>query len=114
MKIHAILLATGVALALSACKKESCGFGEVPECIMDRIENNDNELFCDDANVKAYTFQQKTVYVFDAGTCGADFSYPVLDADCNTLGFLGGFQGNTKINGEEFSNAVFVRTVWEK
>ena len=114
MKIQAILLATVVAFALSACKKETCGFGEVPECIMDRIENNDNELFCDDANVKEYTFQEKTVYVIDPGTCGADFTSNVLDTDCNALGLLGGIIGNTKINGEEFSNAIFVRTVWEK
>lgn len=114
MKRTFALLALSTVFAFSACKKEQCGFGDLPECISDRINNGDNELFCDDANVKEFQFQQKTVYVFDPGTCGADFTSNVLDTDCNSLGFLGGLHGNTKINGEEFSNAVFVRTVWEK
>jgi hypothetical protein len=38
----------------------------------------------------------------------------VLDENCNSLGFLGGIAGNTKINGEDFNNAKLKRTVWSK
>jgi hypothetical protein len=48
------------------------------------------------------------------GFCGGDLSAAVLDADCNSLGGLGGYLGNTRINGVEFSIAVYKRTVWER
>jgi hypothetical protein len=38
----------------------------------------------------------------------------VYDSNCNSLGFLGGIAGNAKINGEEFSNATLVKTIWEE
>jgi hypothetical protein len=38
----------------------------------------------------------------------------VIDSDCNTLGYLGGLMGNKTINGENFRNADFKETVWEK
>ena len=56
--------------------------------------------------------QQQVVYVFEPGTCGNDMAAPVMDANCNTLGSLGGFSGDTHINGEDFSNAEFLETVW--
>ena len=65
--------------------------------------------FC---NVKKYKFQGKTVYVFDQGTCGADFTSAVIDENCNILGYLGGFIGNTKIKNEEFSHAIMLKKVW--
>lgn len=64
------------------------------------------------ANVKEYLFQNSTVYVFDPGNCGADMTSEVINSDCQTLGYLGGFAGNILINSEDFSNATFVRTVW--
>lgn len=69
------------------------------------------EMRCDDAHVDLYGFQGQNVYVFDPGTCGADMAAAV-DENCNALGTLGGFVGNTKINGEEFSNAKRIREVW--
>ena len=48
------------------------------------------------------------------GSYGGDMSTEVIDSDCKTIGFLGGFSGVTKINGAEFSNVKFVKTVWEK
>lgn len=83
-------------------------------CIKKAIENF-SKTDCDkNPNVKEYTFQGKKVYVFDPGTCGADITSEVLDEACKSLGFLGGFIGNTKINGESFDNAVLVKTMWEK
>lgn len=85
-----------------------------PKCVVSKIKDFNKSSICDNPNVKEYTFQGKTVYVFDPGTCGNDFSSEVIDSDCNSLGYLGGFNGNTKINGEEFSNAIFIKITWEK
>lgn len=87
---------------------------ETPECIDKSIRDFNRTSACDNAKVEEYSFQGKTVYVFDQGTCGADMTSGVFDSDCNNLGYLGGFTGNTKINGEEFSNAKFIKTTWKK
>ena len=86
-----------------------------PKCVRSMIKDFSKEQSCNKGvSVKEYTFQNRTVYVFDPGTCGADQVASVIDADCNELGVLGGFLGNTKISGEEFSNAIFQNVVWEK
>lgn len=59
-----------------------------------------------------YEFQGKRVYTFFQGNCGADMATGVVDDKCKSLGSLGGITGNTKINGEDFSNAKFKKTVW--
>lgn len=82
-----------------------------PSCLDNKISAFKSSSTCNDANVKQYTFQNKTVYVFDNGTCGADMASEVIDFNCNSLGYLGGISGNTKINNEDFSNAKFVKTV---
>jgi hypothetical protein len=102
-----------VITAFTSCDKREIE-EETPKCIENKIEDFIKSLSCDDANVKAYTFQSKTVYLFDAGTCGRDMASEVIDSDCCSLGHLGGFVGNTKINGEEFSNARFIKTIWQK
>jgi len=85
-----------------------------PGCI-DKAVENFSKTDCDkNPNVKEYTFQGRHVFVFDPGTCGADMTSEVMDQECKTLGFLGGFTGNVKINGEDFSNAVYIKTIWEK
>lgn len=86
-----------------------------PLCIRKQIKVYDRDTHCSSAHVDAYWFQNKTVYVFEPGSCGADMSSPVMDSDCNQLGSLGGFSGNLYINGVDFhKNAVFVKTVWKK
>ena len=99
-----------VVLFLSCSKSIS----ETPACLNDKIVDYGKSATCKDAAVKEYKFQSKTVYVFEPGTCGADMTSAVISMDCKTLGHLGGITGNTKINGEEFSNAVFVKIVWKK
>jgi len=44
--------------------------------------------------------------------CCCDYSSEVLNSQCNYLGDLGGFWGNRVINGENFDNAKFIKTVW--
>lgn len=53
------------------------------------------------------------MYVLNHGTCGADLTDEVLDANCKHLGSLGGITGNIKINGEDFRTARQVRIVWK-
>jgi len=64
--------------------------------------------------VKQYIFQGQTAFVFEIGACGADLTSDVVDNECKLLGRLGGFIGNTIINGDDFSDAQYVRTVWSR
>lgn len=99
------------ATVLIACTTQKPG---IPKCVESEIREYSSSTACGDAKVDEYTFQGKTVYAFGPGTCGADMTTEVMNADCATLGHLGGIAGNTKINGEEFSTAKFVKTVWKK
>lgn len=109
-KISIILL---FASLLISCNKLDIEKG-TPKCIENKIIDFDKSSTCDNANVKEYSFKGSTVYAFDPGTCGADMTTEVVNSDCNCLGYLGGIAGNTKINGEEFSSATFIKTTWEK
>lgn len=84
------------------------------KCLEAEIKEYGLSTTCNDAKVDEYTFQGKLVYAFGPGTCGADMTTKVMTSDCKTLGYLGGIAGNTKINGEEFSTAKFVKTIWKK
>ncbi len=99
--------------ALISCNKLDIVKG-TPKCVENKIKDFNKSSTCDNADVKEYTFQEKTVYVFNPGNCGADMASEVINSECNSLGFLGGFSGNVMINGEDFSNATFVQTTWKK
>jgi len=110
--IRIIFISIVCLITFSACRKDgiSCG---TPSCVVNKI-NDFKKDACKDANVKEYKFQGKTVYVFDPGTCGADMTSEVIDSDCTTQGYLGGFASNTIINGCDFSTANCRKTVWKK
>lgn len=109
-----IVLLLPLLVSCMCCSKHKIAKG-TPECVEDKIEVFDQQIDCDqNVNVKEYSFQGEMVYVFDPGTCGADMTSEVIDSDCKTLGYLGGIAGNTEINGEDFSNANYKKTVWEK
>lgn len=88
---------------------------DAPDCIKKLIRNKAGLNLCETgAFVNLYSFQGENVYVFDPGRCGADMSAPVYDENCEKLGELGGFAGNTKINDVEFSGvAVLIKTIWK-
>jgi len=89
--------------------------GDYPSCMEKLIKEFDNNQTCDkDVRVDKYIFQEKTVFVFEPGSCGADMTSAVYSNECKLLGHLGGIAGNTEINGESFSNAKLVATVWRK
>lgn len=89
-----------------------CNKNTTSQCINSKITSFQNECCAQGASVEEYTFQQEQVFVFNMGSCGADLPAYVLTSNCDTLGFLGGIAGNTTINGENFSNATLVGTVW--
>jgi hypothetical protein len=97
-------------LSFNGCKKTD--ESKVPDCLSSRISTFAGYACDSGATVKSYTFQNHTVYAFDPGNCGADMTTEVVDHSCKTLGNLGGIMGNTRINGEDFSNAVFIEQVW--
>lgn len=100
-------------LVLTACEKADIA-KNTPPCVKSSTIKFAKSSICEDGgNVKEYLFQNKLVYVFDQGSCGNDVSFSVIDAECNALGSLGGFGGNTTINGESFRTAEYQRTVWE-
>jgi hypothetical protein len=103
-----VLICTAVYLMV-ACKKSVTN---TPACIVAKIETFKDECCASSATVKKYRFQGGNVYVFDQGNCGADFTSEVIDENCNILGYLGGFIGNTKIKNEEFSHAIMLKEVW--
>ena len=92
----------------SSCEKTAS------ECVQNKIDDFKRSNTCPKANVKQYLFQGRTVYAFDPGPCGADMITKIIEADCTILGSLGGYFGNTKINGAEFSEASLVKTIWQK
>lgn len=108
-------LIIGIAglLSFASCNKsEKISGGSA--CIRNKIQRFSNSDVCDgSATVKQYTFQNQNVYVFDQGTCGADFAQPILNENCDTLGFLGGISGNGMINGQNFyTDATYISTIW--
>jgi hypothetical protein len=96
-----------------ACRKPKVAEG-TPRCITRKVAAFEKQKLCDKATVDEYVFQDKTVYLFNEGVCYDDGASEVVNSDCTSLGLLGGISGNMKINGEDFSKAVFVRTVWRK
>ncbi len=102
-----MLLVTGFA----SCSKKVTETG-IPSCLDGKISIFRNLACTSGANVREYRFQNQVMFVFDPGLCGADQTSEVLDDQCKTLGHLGGITGNNKINGEDFSKAVYQKTVW--
>jgi len=99
---------------LISCNKEEESSKVIPRCISNLITEFKKSASCNDSKVDQYRFQDQIVFVFDPGTCGADMQASVIDFNCDSLGALGGIDGNTEINGEDFANAQFIKTVWEK
>ena len=104
-----IVLVSSLLLLAFQCDK---GDDLVASCVQDKIGAFSTEACPTGATIKSYYFQSEFVYVFDYGPCGADMALPVLNNNCDTLGFLGGFIGNTMINNQDFHSAEFVKTIW--
>ena len=106
-RLWAFLFIAGIAVS---CEDEGLA-PNLPKCIHTSLIAY-QPACSDGVTVDEYYFQQQLVYVYDNSSCCCDYGSPVLSTSCDTLGHLGGFSGNSTINGEDFSNAVFQRTVW--
>ncbi len=96
--------------ATVACNQHN----DIDDCIEIHISNFGKEICDDGATVKRYTFQGQTTFAIHPGNCGADLTDVVLDENCDTLGFLGGFAGSTEINGVDYyANATLEETIWQ-
>ncbi len=99
---------------LTSCTNYVGNNSEISDCLAEKIIAFETNAPCPNVSVSQYIFQGKMVYTFDPGTCGADMTSNVLNENCVSIGFLGGLIGNTTVNGEDFSKAVFVKTIWKK
>lgn len=89
---------------------------DCPDCILKKTKEFAKTATCyTGSSVSEWLFQGQSVFLFSDGNCGADLGASVYSQNCESLGYLGGFAGNTKINGIEFSsNATMIRTIWEQ
>ena len=101
-------------MLLAACKKNGTSTCGLTACMQAQIDQfKSSAISKTGAAVKEYSFQGKTVYVFDQTNCLDDGAAGVYDSDCNFLGMLGGIAGFGKINGVAFyENATYLRTIW--
>jgi len=111
LKTHFLLL---FLFSIISCTNYVGNHSEISDCLEEKIKEFEENAPCPDVSVSQYIFQGKMVYTFDPGTCGADMTSNALDENCISIGFLGGLIGNTTVNGEDFSKAIFVKTIWKK
>lgn len=100
-----------LTLCLLACKSRH-RLEDIPNPIALEINRFSTTASCKDASVKQLKFQGQEVFLFEEGTCVMDKESRVLDKSGKLLGSLGGFTGNTNIQGEDFSKAVFQKELW--
>ena len=87
----------------------------VPNCIASQLKAASK--ICPDAKaqVHAYTFQGKSVFTLSEGNCVRDGGMMVVTETCDSLCFLGGFDGNIICNGDTFYLAATEKElVWEE
>lgn len=100
-----------MGVALVACNKEN--ENAVPKCIQEILYDFETNRACSEgATLEKFTFQTKTVYVFNPGFCGIDSS-DIYDGECNYKGYLGGITMNETINNESFNNAISEGIIWK-
>ena len=111
------MLLTVLIAGATSCRKPLDK--DAPSCLHESIKKLKKSMVASkNASITEFLFQEKLVYLIDGGcdcaNCCADMSVGVVDSDCNIIGELGGFFGKTIINGEQFSNAEYIRTVWSE
>jgi len=109
-----LILTISLLITVLACRSKSkIQANASANCIELKIEDFKKNACSNGASIKQYSFQNKTVYAFLPGNCGADMTTEVIDENCKTLGFLGGIIGNTQINGESFPINQSTKIIWE-
>ncbi|SMG09349.1 hypothetical protein SAMN05661096_00202 [Marivirga sericea] len=100
-----------IAVLIGSCKKEQLE----PSCLNEFISELKDSPCEDGVQISLFKFQSTNVYLLEQGNCIADGTTEVIDAACQSLGFLGGLAGSDEINGVNFSeNSTFIEVVWRK
>ncbi len=91
------------------CNKEYC----YPDCISEQITAIERSNL-PGSYISEYWFQgQKVFYVFTGYS--PDEQYAVINSDCEVIGYLEGFIGNTIIKGDDFiKNAKLIKVLWRR
>ena len=105
-----IALLTLSVLVFSGCSKDD---PLIPECVQEKMVVFERTQVCgDDATVNEYSYLNQRVFVLNPGICFSELGSEVINADCASLGYLGGITSNDTISGDDFIHAELVRTVW--
>ena len=113
MKNTNLLIIACLSILWLGCNKEN--ENATPICVHERLAAFDTNTACEGATVKRFDFQGNDVFLYDPGSCPQIDSIEVTDAECNVLGYLGGYLSNSFINGVEFySNSEFEALIWAK
>lgn len=112
MHLKNVILLSGIFTCVLSCIDTGPNLS-IPDCIENALHHF-SPICKSGGSVDEYLLNEEFVYVFNNGSCCCDIGNIVLDSLCDTLGVLDGFAGNTKINGIEFDQAQFSRTIWSK
>jgi hypothetical protein len=113
-----IYLILFLGVVFTSCRKDPIA-KDTPTCIKKIIkEQRKNLCAYEGSTVKEYLFQDETIYELKiARGCFSGGASNLYDAECNVIAnSLGGlfYSVIDSVNGEPFSNAEFVRKIWEK
>lgn len=104
------------AILINSCNKSKIP-RDIPPCIKEQIKKCKKNSCCIEGKckIREFSFDQKIVYTISGNDCGINGSISIYDADCNFMGSVGGIHdNNTMVQNKDFSNAVLIRTIWEK
>ena len=123
MKKFLVLFAI-TSIFVFSCKKEEVEEKTIeqktidktePSCLIEKIKVFEGSACENSLKVKKYQFGNDNVYLFDISSCLADAQLQVINYNCDSIGKVGGYPVNNKINGIDFyKNATFIKLVYEK
>ncbi len=105
-----------IGSALQGCQKTKIP-KDVPPCIKQKLKQLKKSSCSFEGKTKMleYRFQNQPVFVIYGNSCFMQYSTDVFDDACNVIGKIPLMHPTeAPVNGEDFSNAILVRTVWEK
>ena len=104
-------LAVLMVVFLVSCADDEPIF--IPLCVDQEIPVFAQTACPGTGDLTIWSFDGQDVFCFNEGTCYADATAYIYDADCNLLCTLGGINGNTICQGIDWStNAVYLELVY--
>ena len=88
---------------------------EYPSCLTPIISDLTAHHCDSTAHISKYRLKGDILFVIDPGRCWDHQAYDVLNSDCEVIGFLQGFSGNSMINGVDFyEQAKLISVIWHE